>query len=169
MKRASRYATLACSIESNSLVNGESGAGYGTDRTGHFRYRYLPLNLPIKVEFNKEKYLDQSTSLTLSAAKREIDLRIVLPRRSKGGSVAGTVSDEKGQPIADARVANYGNSSEANETKTDAKGRFKLDDLLAEPYGLQRVAIAVSAKGFAPQLIPIKPAPPAILWKSLSS
>ena len=78
-------------------------------------------------------------------------MKVVLKRMAKGGSVAGTITDSKGKPIAGARVANYSNSSEPNcVTKTDAKGRYRLDDTQAGYAGL---SIAIKAKGFAPQMV----------------
>ena len=48
-------------------------------------------------------------------------------------------------------------STEIRRTKTDEKGRFRLDDLFAEG----RRGLIVRAKGYAPQRVAFKPGPAA--------
>jgi protocatechuate 3,4-dioxygenase beta subunit len=138
-----------------STGSGYYGDAYRTDGQGHFRNRFLPLNQPIEVSVRKDNYIYEKKNIVLTTSQREIDLPITLARRPKGGSVAGTVTNQSGQPVAGAKVANFGNSANPNiTTTTDAQGQFTLDDLVA---GLSGFEIVVSAKGFAPQLVSVQP------------
>ena len=134
---------------------GYYGDAYRTDAAGHFRHRFLPLEKPIEVTVHKDKYLDEKKDIVLTTSQRDIDLPITLAKRPKGGSIAGTVNDQRGHPVAGAKVANYNNLPDANAmATTDAQGQFLLDDLVAGFTGFE---IIVTAKGFAPQRESVQP------------
>lgn len=135
--------------------NGFQGDQPRTDSEGRFRSRYLPLNEPLELSLSKPDYLRVQQDASLTTTLRTRELRITMQRRPPGGSVKGVVRDRNGNPVAGAQVANHGNeSSQERLTTTDAEGGFVLDDLYE---GFAGVDLLVSAKGFAPQLVNVKP------------
>jgi hypothetical protein len=96
--------------------------------------------------------LQEQATLT-AGAERKLDL--VLTRRPHGGTVAGSISDTKGNPIAGATLTNHGRSSrDQRTTTTDELGIFLLDDVFEGSIGHELV---VKAKGFAPQRVKFRP------------
>ena len=136
------------------VVFRESGTSYGyygdspwTDREGRFRNNYLPLNRTIMLSVGAKGYLNQEQEVSLSASQPEQQIKVNLSRRSRGGSIVGIVVDQEGQPITGATLSNAGNGSgEERITKTDANGRFILNDLLEAHTGHE---IIVRAPKFA--------------------
>ncbi len=139
----------------------ESGTGNSyydypsTGAEGRFRERFLPLNKPLEMTVRTKDYLEQTKAFVLTSDKRNLDVSMTLVKRPRGGSVTGTVIDPAGRPVARARIANYGHTSDPHATATtDAQGQFGVSDLIEGPDGYE---IAVSADGFAPQLVSVKP------------
>lgn len=126
-----------------------------TDDEGKFRHRFLPLDVPLEVSVNKDDYVRLQQDVSVSSNQRQREIRVTMARRPPGGSVAGIVRDQSGNPVVNAQVANYGNgSSQERVTVTDNTGRFLLHDLID---GFTGVEVYVSAKGFSPQRLPVKP------------
>jgi hypothetical protein len=119
-----------------------------TDRLGRFHDDHLPLNTLIQFRPSHGDYLRcEPQEFTLTAQKPKAELHFILKRRPRL-SVAGTVTDDRGKPVAGATVFNHGHSSgEVEKTTTDANGKFAIADLLE---GNQGYALDVRAKGFAP-------------------
>ncbi|MEX0641787.1 MAG: carboxypeptidase regulatory-like domain-containing protein [Pirellulales bacterium] len=134
---------------------GYYGDSFRTDKSGQFGHRFLPLSTSVIVSAQKNGYVSQSQDVVLTPDQQESHIRLTLTPQPKGGSVVGTITDSSGQPIAEAKVANYGRRSDPHSvTTTDAQGAFRLDDL-AE--GLGNYELAVTAKGFAPQIVTVQP------------
>jgi hypothetical protein len=103
------------------------GSSIKTDAAGRWRYDCAPQSLAeFEVEINHPQF--EPLSRTLTRGDFEIKGsdqptgKIVLP---PGLTVAGKVTDEEGQPIADARLRiKFLNS--VRETKTDAAGAYQL-------------------------------------------
>jgi hypothetical protein len=132
---------------------GWTGDAGNTDKQGKFRDRFTPLNTPIQISYGKDKYdvqnSDETKSIILTAKKRQVDLHIVMVHEPPGGSVAGTVTDRAGHLIASANITVVGLWNK--KFPTDAKGRFRVDDLPnVERYGNGNW-LGVTAKGYAPQ------------------
>ena len=136
-------------------ATGYHGDTYRTDAEGKFRHRFLPLGVPIEVSIDKEDYVNTRLDVSLTRTGRTREVSITLPRRPLGGSVAGVVQDQDGKPVANVKVANYGNqTSQERQTTTDIQGRFLLHDLFE---GLSGYEVHVSAKGYAPQQLSVEP------------
>jgi beta-lactamase regulating signal transducer with metallopeptidase domain/protocatechuate 3,4-dioxygenase beta subunit len=135
---------------------GYFGDSIRTDANGRFQNSFLPLNTEVRIEAEKDGYLRQEKKgIVLLADHREQETKITLAKRPKGGAVAGTVSDMNGKPVSGAQVANHDDASNPHSViTTDPKGRFLIEDVV-ESSG--EYEIAVSAKGFAPQLVTVKP------------
>jgi beta-lactamase regulating signal transducer with metallopeptidase domain/5-hydroxyisourate hydrolase-like protein (transthyretin family) len=129
-----------------------------TDAEGRYRFDYLPVGQTLQLLLRKREYLDERKEFRLDADKaRAARLDVVLKKRPHGGSVAGLVTDRQGKPVAGAEVVNRGGSSdEVRRAKTDAQGKFLLDNVYSDGIGHQLV---VRAKGFAPQRVEFKPGP----------
>ncbi|WP_010587850.1 M56 family metallopeptidase [Schlesneria paludicola] len=133
---------------------GIHGDAFVTNKDGGFQNSYMPLETPFHLSIQKKGYLDQQQEIIITSDQRTIDVQMTLSPRPTGGSVKGTITDETGNPIADAEIANYGNKSGENRiTKSDSEGSFDLHDLF-EGFGGDR--IIVSAQGFAPQNVGVK-------------
>lgn len=138
-----------------STGSGYHGDAFRTNAQGHFRHRFLPLNEPLKVSVQKDKYIDQERDFVLTMSQREMDFPITLARRPESGVIAGTVTDRSNRPVVAATVANYDNRSEPNATATtDARGQFLLGDFVASSTGYE---IVVQANGYAPQRLSVEP------------
>ncbi len=139
-----------------------------TDAEGKYRFDYLPLT-SVKFFITQDGY--ESISPVLQQAgppMGEQQFDITLSRSPFGGSIAGEVLAPNGTPVADAKISNQGRSSTlVRETKTDAEGKYRLDNLY-ELFGQH--PIVVQADGFAPQKLFVTPGPqekPAIYNISL--
>lgn len=76
---------------------------------------------------------------------------------SRGGGIEGTVKDERGRPIAGARVENPKNKTNpARKTRTDKNGHYALDDLNESPLGFR---VLVQAPGRCPVQKEVQPGP----------
>ena len=134
--------------------SGYHGDSFRTDAEGRFRHRFLPLDVPLEVSIDKKGSVNAKEDISLTTDIRSRDVRITLRARPRGGSIAGVVLDESGNPIADAKVVNDGVGPEERLTVTNGQGMFVLQDLTE---GFAGVDVRVSAKGFAPQRVPVKP------------
>ena len=129
-----------------------------SDAEGRYQFGFLPLDQPLQFNCSHANYQDPRHKFTLTAeGKRDIELDLVLQRRPNGGSVRGQVADLSGKPIAGAELTNQGRSSSlSRKAKTDAEGRFTLDDVYENGNGHELI---VKATGFAPQQIAFQPGP----------
>jgi beta-lactamase regulating signal transducer with metallopeptidase domain/protocatechuate 3,4-dioxygenase beta subunit len=127
-----------------------------TDAEGRYRFDYLPLDENLHLYLSKLDYLTDAKDFRIETSKgRSAQVDFAVKKRPHGGSVRGVVTDKQGKPIAGAEIVNAGTSSDqVRKAKTDAEGRFLVDDVYADSIGHQ---IAVRAKGFAPQRVEFKP------------
>jgi beta-lactamase regulating signal transducer with metallopeptidase domain/protocatechuate 3,4-dioxygenase beta subunit len=137
-----------------------------TDPEGRFVFDGLPRDVSINVHTFRTDRGESSRFVRLSSDRQRLE--VSLAPRPFGGSVAGIVADEQGQPIAGARVVNIGNEwfPERRETTTGPDGRFRLDDLFTnqrqyyemggpQPY---RMILAL-APGHQPTAMPVEAGP----------
>lgn len=127
-----------------------------TDAEGRYRLDHLPLGQNLQLMTRKLEYLAGTKEFRLDADKvRSANLDVVVKKRPHGGSVQGVVTDRKGKPIAGAEISNRGGSSdEVRRTKSDAQGKFLVDNVYSDSIGH---LLVVKAKGFAPQRVEFKP------------
>ena len=93
------------------------------------------------------------TSVCLQA-QRQQEITITLRPKPAGGSVAGTVTDGDGKPVAGAQVLYSGDGPRTKKsTRTGATGAFVLDGI--EALGRFPTDIIVRAKGWAPVAVPL--------------
>ncbi|MFH0945125.1 MAG: carboxypeptidase-like regulatory domain-containing protein [Planctomycetota bacterium] len=112
----------------------ELAYGIRTDREGRFLIPGVPLSSPVNLAASLEGY--RSTTQSGSFDAPVADLRLLLFR---GAAVEGTVQDEDGRPVQDARVRLAAVSREGEEredggfeeqaTTTDAAGCYRLETL----------------------------------------
>jgi protocatechuate 3,4-dioxygenase beta subunit len=77
------------------------------------------------------------------------------PTEWRGGGIEGVVKDEKGKPIAGARVENpEGDKHQTRRTLTDKNGHYALDDLNERLDGFR---VLVRAAGYGPVEQEVKP------------
>jgi beta-lactamase regulating signal transducer with metallopeptidase domain/protocatechuate 3,4-dioxygenase beta subunit len=100
-----------------------------TDAAGRFAIDGLPRDVSMNVSTFRPDLGETSRFVRLTSERQRLEVSLVA--RPFGGSVAGTVTDEQGRPIAGARVVNLGGEyqAERREATTGADGRFRLDDL----------------------------------------
>ena len=123
-----------------------------TDAQGRYRLRNLPLSA-LEIGLSKDDYGRKEVAAQLDGPHGTLD--VTLPPRPDGGSIVGVVRDAQGKPIAGATLKNMGGSSnEIREVKTDADGRFRMDDLYEGSTGKD---VLVTASGSAPQRVGITP------------
>jgi RNA polymerase sigma factor (sigma-70 family) len=128
---------------------------FRTGADGRYRLSHLPLGFEIQLEISGDDLLAQDVTTQLAGTKQTRDF--TMQARPNGGSIAGVVLDQQGQPLAGARVSNMGRSSGmVRETKTGPDGRFRLDDLFENNVGME---VFVRAKGAAPKRVKVKPGP----------
>lgn len=136
-------------------IPGYYGDSVQTDSEGKFRHRFLPLGVPLEVSIDKAEYVSTRLDVSMTPNVRTREVSITLPHRPPGGSFAGVVQDTEGKPVANAEVANYGNqASQKRQMMTDEHGRFLLHDVFEGHAGYQ---VYVSAKGYSPQQLSVKP------------
>ena len=134
---------------------GFGGDAYRTDTEGRFRHRFLPLNTSIEVSLRKDDHISESHTIVLMPEKRELDVEYKLQGRPPGGSIAGVVTDAKGNPMEGASVTNQGNQNRViRKATTNADGEFVLHELFESFTGHE---ISVSMQGFAPQELSVEP------------
>lgn len=126
-----------------------------TDEQGRYRFDYLPRQ-GLRLMVSKEGYDSLQESFgEIGAPMGERTHDLTLAKRKHGGSIEGTVVDADGKPIAGAELSNPGSSTKfIRKTKTDAAGRFRLDDLYARG---RRHLLFVRADGMAPQELQVTP------------
>jgi hypothetical protein len=131
-----------------------------TDAEGRYRFDYLPLERTLKVFVRKLDYLPETPEFRIEATNGRLSqVDIVLKKRPHGGWVGGVVTDPQGKLVAGAEVFNRGGSTdEVRRAKTDAQGKFLLEDVYTDGIGHKLV---VRGKGFAPQRLEFKPGPAA--------
>jgi RNA polymerase sigma factor (sigma-70 family) len=126
-----------------------------TDAQGRYRFDNLNLDQTLKLYAHKLGYLANNSQFKIDKKESLHQHDVVIGKRPHGGSVSGIVKDPEGKPVDGATIHNQGGSSnEFRETKTDAQGKFLLDDVYADGIGYQLV---VKAKGFAPERVEFKP------------
>lgn len=125
-------------------------------KDGRYRIDYLPLGQGLTLSASKDGYQTVQKSFRLGAGEPvNGQLDVVIKKRPPGGAIAGIVTDEAGKPIADAQISNHGNSSaHVLKTKTDAQGRFLLDNVYNQS---SRYELIVRATRFAPQRVSFTP------------
>ena len=123
-----------------------------TDAQGRYRLRNLPL-AALEIGLSKDDYGRKEVTTQLGGASGTLD--VTFPPRPDGGSIAGVVRDAQGKPIAGATLKNMGGSSnEVREVKTDADGRFRMDNLYEGSTGKD---VLVMASGSAPKRVGVTP------------
>jgi hypothetical protein len=129
-----------------------------TDAQGHYRLDNLPLSQNLQLYLGKLDYLSERKEFRLDGKPGSVtQLDLVMKKRPHGGSVQGVVTDRDGKPIAGAELINQGGASnETRRAKTDAQGKFLLDNVYSDGIGHTFVA---KAKGYAPQRVEFKPGP----------
>src|SRR5439155_11889162 len=129
-----------------------------TDAQGHYRFDNLPLSQNLQLYLAKLDYVAERKEFRLDGKAGSLTkLDLELKKRSHGGSVKGVVNDREGKPIAGANLINQGGSSyETRQGKTDAQGKFLLDNVYSDNIGHTFVA---KAKGYAPRRVEFKPGP----------
>ena len=131
-----------------------------TDAGGRYNFDFLPVGQNITLSLSKREFQSETTPLRLTAGQAEpTRVDVVLKPRPHGGSVVGVVTDAKGKPVAGAELSNPGNSTdEVRRTKTDAVGKYRLENVYPNTVGHEFV---VRAEGFAPRQVTFKPGPAA--------
>ncbi|MGH7134883.1 MAG: carboxypeptidase regulatory-like domain-containing protein, partial [Pirellulales bacterium] len=125
------------------------------DSAGRYRIANLPLNESIQLSVAKDGYLRDQHKVFVSEPTIHFDF--TMAPRPHGGSVKGIVIDREGRPVRHARLFNQGSDHRDERiTASDDGGNFLLDDLFRNFAGCQ---IAISAKGFAPAMVDVKPGP----------
>jgi beta-lactamase regulating signal transducer with metallopeptidase domain/5-hydroxyisourate hydrolase-like protein (transthyretin family) len=128
-----------------------------TDADGRYRLDHLHLGQTLSLYVAKLDYLPKRPEFSIDPAQRTARVEVVLKKRPHGGSVYGVVNDSKGKPVAGAEIFNQGGSSnEVRKAKSDAQGKYLLDDVYSDSIGHQLV---VRAKGLAPQRVDFRPGP----------
>jgi len=128
-------------------------SGTRSDAIGRYRLEHIPLDRDLQIRISKIDWLDQNEIMRLKGTTQT--LNVTLKPRPHGGTIIGTVRDDDGRPIAGADLKNTGmGSSFVRETKTDPKGRFKLDNLYRDSTGVE---VVVRAKRFAPRRFTVEP------------
>ncbi len=145
----------AYSVNSGSIPNYVE-----TDAGGHYRFDYLPVGQNVTLSLSKREFQNETRPLSLTAGQAEpTRVDVVLKPRPPGGSVVGVVTDGQGKPVAGAELSNRGDSSdEVRRTKTDAAGKYRLENVFSNTAGHEFV---VRAEGFAPRQVTFKPGPAA--------
>lgn len=125
---------------------------------GRYRIDYLPLGQNLSLSASKDSFQPESRQFRLGAGEPiNGQLDLVVKRRPHGGSVGGVVT-AAGKPIAGAQISNHGTSSaNVRQTKTDAQGRFLLDNVFHTNLGAELI---VRASRFAPQRVSFTPGTP---------
>jgi len=139
--------------------NGRPFAYVKTDERGTYRLPYVPVNTPMDLRYHYENFVSASKrSIVLTAAGQIQTLNVQLKQTPLGGSVTGVVRDQQDQAIPNARaIFHTGSSADIRRVKTDASGRFRMDDIPNRPG---HMVMTIRAKGYAPQNIEIKPGTP---------
>jgi protocatechuate 3,4-dioxygenase beta subunit len=129
-----------------------------TDAQGHYRLDNLPLSQNLQLFLGKLDYLSERKEFRLDSKPGSLtQLDLLMKRRPHGGSVLGVVTDREGKPIAGAELINQGGASnETRKAKTDAQGKFLLDNVYSDGIGHTLVA---KTKGYAPRRMEFKPGP----------
>jgi beta-lactamase regulating signal transducer with metallopeptidase domain/5-hydroxyisourate hydrolase-like protein (transthyretin family) len=129
-----------------------------TDGDGRYRFDHLHLGRTLKLYAAKLDYLSVTREFHIDTGKdRQARIDLVLAKRPHGGAVRGVVTDAKGQPVAGAEISNHGTSSkEVRRARTDAAGKFLIDDVYSDGLGH---LLVVRARGFAPQKMEFEPGP----------
>ncbi len=105
----------------------------------------------------KDNDVHEAITTSLNGPRQELNIKLRSPH---GESIAGVVVDHAGRPIVGADLVNPGRSSGIyREARTGKDGRFRIDNLYESIIGHELI---VSAKGFAPKQLKVKPRPAAI-------
>ncbi|MGA2233747.1 MAG: carboxypeptidase regulatory-like domain-containing protein, partial [Tepidisphaeraceae bacterium] len=125
-----------------------------TNSEGAFKFDHLPLIEPLRVLVDgDDSYQSDWGNITLWPSQPQGTLNFVTLAKPPGGSVAGTVVDADGKPIAQAEIFYRGISSRTKKTvNTDAAGAFRLDGM---QFNQLPVQIIVRADGWAPMAVNI--------------
>jgi beta-lactamase regulating signal transducer with metallopeptidase domain/protocatechuate 3,4-dioxygenase beta subunit len=136
--------------------NGRPMAYVKTDKDGAYQLPYVPINTSVDLRYHYDNFVSASKSkVTLTEADQVRSLDVQLKPRPLGGSVTGVVRDQQGQPVPNARVIFHtGSTGDVRRVKTDASGRFRMDDIPERPGNM---LLTVRANGYSPKNIEIKP------------
>lgn len=122
-----------------------------TDAQGRYRLRHLP-RTAVHITASKDDYGRKEITAEIKGPRQSLD--ITFEPRPDGGSIVGIVRDHQGKPISGASLRNMGQSSdEVREVKTDANGRFRMDNLY-ESNGMKDVL--VRASGSSPKRVKVE-------------
>ena len=114
-----------------------------TDQQGNFSLRDIPREGRYQVDAHHPGFEPAAAANINIPSESEITIRM-LPGRGSG-SLAGTVSDVSGKPVAAARISLYDSRSRAmSETQTDRQGRYRFAPLAGGDY----YAVRCTADGF---------------------
>jgi protocatechuate 3,4-dioxygenase beta subunit len=136
------------------IVMGRQTDYVETNSEGIFKSDHLPLMESLRVVVNgDDTHMRNLGHVLLWPSQPHGTLNLVLKSKPPGGSVAGTVVDGDGKPIAQAQITYQGISSTTQPiVKTDATGDFRLDEM---QYPRLPIDIFVRADGWAPMTVTI--------------
>jgi hypothetical protein len=133
----------------------EQTAYVETDRNGHYRLEHLPRDVPLGINLSRTDYGRKDVTPRVTAPITPLEL--TLPARPSGGSIAGTVHDQAGRPIAGAELVNMGDSTDDIRTaRTGPDGRFTMHNLYKPEVGAE---VVVRETGYAPKRRAFTPGP----------
>ncbi len=138
------------SIEYKKRETDESQLGSGwttkTDKDGRWRADCVPSVDRLSLEIVHPKFVPTRTSIVTNEYRLKLD---ETPREhiiiDRGVTLAGTVTDEDGHPIKDAKVR-ASLINEMREARTDAAGKYEMPGC---PTG-KMVTVTITATTFAP-------------------
>jgi hypothetical protein len=125
-----------------------SAAGLATavsDGHGDFQFDHLLVDVTLTAK--KRGYLPGSTSVAIEGASVLKDVQLTL--RAAEGRLGGVVVDDRGGPVAGARVEIAAPPLPAQTVMSDPRGRFRADGLSSGPY-----RVTVTHADFAELVMP---------------
>ena len=101
------------------------------DATGQFEIKDAVGNAKYSVTATAEKYGQAQAEQTVVEPGKTWDVgTLTIPVADK--SIEGTVKDEEGKPVAGVDINCWANETGNRNTKSDAKGHFKLENIVEE-------------------------------------
>ncbi len=130
-----------------------------TDAEGRWRFTQAPADLgPLRVRLAHPDFVSNEPIATLPAAEDFKAGTAVLTVR-QGVPCTGSVTDEQGRPLEGVKVI-LGEGGEDSTTKpsrrSDAEGRFRFGGVAFRHSG-ELLALSFHRKGFAPELLELRP------------
>ncbi|MCA9130875.1 MAG: carboxypeptidase regulatory-like domain-containing protein, partial [Planctomycetales bacterium] len=137
------------SVNATTVSMSPNYARAATDTDGELVADGLPLDGVLQVYASKDGFESANREITVPNSDRMLDLNLVLNRKPYGGDVRVHVTDEQGNPIEGAEIANRGKSSaDMRRATTDAQGIALLQDVQSSYAG---TVVIAKAAGFIAQ------------------